>query len=90
MTAVLTPLESIHRIAILRLSALGDVCMVVPVIRTLQKALPQVHITWFISRPAYDLVEGLPGIEFVVIEKPKTPLDYLRLRKRLKNARYDV
>jgi len=90
MTVTLPPLNSIRRIAILRLSALGDVCMVVPVIRSLQKALPQVHITWFISRPAYDLVDGLAGVEFVVIDKPKTPLDYLRLRKRLKNARYDV
>jgi len=90
MSAMLPPLDSIRRIAILRLSALGDVCMVVPVIRSLQRALPQAQITWFISRPAYDLVEGLPGVEFIVIDKPKTPLDYLRLRKRLKNARYDV
>ena len=90
MTTVIPSLENIHRIAILRLSALGDVCMVVPVIRSLQKALPQVHITWFISRPAYDLVDGLDGVEFIVIDKPRTPLDYLRLRKRLKNARYDV
>ena len=90
MTAAVPALGNIKRIAILRLSALGDVCMVVPVIRTLQKALPQVHITWFISRPAHDLVAGLEGVEFVVIDKPRTPLDYLRLRKRLKNARYDV
>jgi len=90
MTVMLPSLENIQRIAILRLSALGDVCMVVPVIRSLQKAMPQVHITWFISRPAYDLVEGMTGVEFIVIDKPQTPLDYLRLRKRLKNAHYDV
>jgi len=83
-------LDNIKRIAILRLSALGDVCMVVPVIRTLQKALPQAHITWFISRPAYDLVKGLDGVEFIVINKPRNPLDYLKLRKQLKNARFDV
>jgi len=90
MSAVMPALGSIKRIAILRLSALGDVCMILPVIHTLQKAMPGVCITWFISRPAYDLVKGLPGVEFVVIEKPRSIGDYLALRKRLKNARYDV
>ena len=83
-------LQRIQRIAILRLSALGDVCMIVPLIRTLQKAMPQVHISWFISRPAYDLVKGLAGVEFIVIEKPRNPLDYLKLRRQLKNAQFDV
>lgn len=83
-------LKNIKRIAILRLSALGDVCMVVPVIRTLQQALPQAQITWIISRPAYDLVEGMDGVEFIVIDKPRGPGDYFALRKRFKSERYDV
>ena len=82
--------KNIRRIAILRLSALGDVCMVVPVIRTLQQALPQAQITWIISRPAYDLVEGMDGVEFIVIDKPRGLGDYLALRKRLKHERFDV
>lgn len=82
--------KNIRRIAILRLSALGDVCMVVPVIRTLQDALPQAQITWIISRPAYDLVEGMDGVEFIVIDKPRGLGDYLALRKRLKHERFDV
>jgi len=90
MKSSMPALDSIKRIAILRLSALGDACMILPVIHTLQKALPEVSITWFISRPAYDLVKGLPGVEFVVIDKPRSIGDYLKLRKRLKNARYDV
>jgi len=90
MTAVVPSLESIRRVAILRLSALGDVCMIVPVVRTLQKAMPHAHITWFISRPAFDLVKGLEGVEFVVIDKPRNPLDYLKLRKQFKNAHFDV
>ena len=83
-------LQSIRRIAILRLSALGDVCMVVPVIRTLQKALPDAKITWIISRPAYDLVEGMDGVEFIVIDKPRGLGDYLALRKRFKHEQFDV
>ncbi|WP_197722109.1 glycosyltransferase family 9 protein [Sulfuriflexus mobilis] len=83
-------LKNIRRIAVLRLSALGDICMVVPVIRTLQQALPQAQITWIISRPAYNLVEGLDGVEFIVIDKPRGPGDYLALRKRLQHERFDV
>jgi len=84
------PLHEIKRIAILRLSALGDVCMVVPVIRTIQKAIPHAHITWFISRPAFELVKGIDGVEFVVVDKPRNPFDYLKLRKQFKNAHFDV
>jgi heptosyltransferase I len=83
-------LSNIRRIAVLRLSALGDVCMVVPVIRTLQQAMPQAQITWIISRPAYDLVGGLDGVEFIVIDKPRGLGDYLALRKRLRHERFDV
>jgi len=90
MTAVVPPLESIKRVAILRLSALGDVCMVVPVVRTLQKAMPHAHITWFISRPAYDLVEGLDGVDFIVIDKPRRIRDYLALWWRVRRHRFDV
>jgi len=77
-------------IGLLRLSALGDVCMVVPVIRTLQQAMPGARITWIISRPAYDLVEGLEGVEFVVIKKPSNPFDYLSLWWRMRHHRFDV
>jgi len=90
MSTMIPPLETIRHIGILRLSALGDVCMVVPVIRTLQKALPEAQITWFISRPAYDLVEGLSGVDFVVIDKPRGLRDYITLWWRVRKYRFDV
>ncbi len=39
--------------------------MLVPLVRTLQAGLPQVRLTWIISRPAYDLVEGMEGVELL-------------------------
>lgn len=77
-------------ICVVRLSALGDVLMLVPLIRTLQTNLPGVSITWVISRPAYDLVEGLSGVEFIVIDKPNSLGDYWQFRKVLKNRHFDV
>jgi heptosyltransferase I len=80
----------IKSICIVRLSALGDVLMLVPLIRTLQANLPTAQLTWVISRPAYDLVEGMDGVDFVVIDKPKSPSDFLRFKKSLSAKVFDV
>ncbi|MDP1603081.1 MAG: glycosyltransferase family 9 protein [Legionella sp.] len=80
----------IKSICIVRLSALGDVLMLVPLIRTLQDNCPGVAITWVISRPAYDLVEGMDNVEFIVINKPNSISDYWRFKKTLKGRHFDV
>lgn len=77
-------------ICIVRLSALGDVLMLVPLIRTLQANFPNASLTWVISRPAYDLVEGMEGIEFIVIDKPHSPADYWKFKKQMSARRFDV
>ena len=56
-------------ICLLRLSALGDVTHVLPLIHTLQHALPQTRLEWIIDPVGYKLVEGLPGVEFHVFAK---------------------
>ncbi|CDZ77885.1 Lipopolysaccharide core heptosyltransferase RfaQ [Legionella massiliensis] len=80
----------IKSICVVRLSALGDVLMFVPTVRTLQANLPNVAITWVISRPAYDMVEGMDGVEFIVISKPNNLADYWRFKKQLKGRKFDV
>lgn len=80
----------IKSICVVRLSALGDVLMCVPLIRALQANLPGVAITWVISRPAYDLVEGMDGVEFIVISKPSSLKDYWRFKQQLKGRSFDV
>ncbi len=77
-------------ICIVRLSAMGDVLMLVPLIRTLQLQIPSVALTWIISRPAYDLVEGMDNIEFIVIEKPNTFGDYWRFKQQMRERKFDV
>jgi heptosyltransferase I len=81
---------SIKSICIVRLSALGDVLMVVPLIRTLQANFPQAKLTWVISRPAFDLVAGMDGVEFVVISKPNSVRDYWRFRKQMRHRQFDA
>ncbi len=80
----------INSICIVRLSALGDVLMAVPLIRTLQANLPQAKLTWIISRPAFDLVEGMDGVEFILIDKPNRLMDYWHFKKRMSGRTFDV
>lgn len=77
-------------ICIVRLSALGDALMLVPLIRTLQAGIPEAALTWVISRPAYDLVEGLDGVEFIVIDKPNHLRDYWAFRALMRARQFDV
>ena len=78
------------RICIVRLSAIGDVCMMVPTVKTIQKGLPNAQITWIISNPGYELVKDLPGVEFLVINKPRSFKDYIKLYKQLGQYQFDI
>lgn len=69
-----------RQICIVRLSALGDVCLVVPLVRTLQRSFPGAQITWVIGQAAHTLVEGLDGVEFIVVDKGRPFTNWRRLR----------
>ena len=77
-------------LCVLRLSALGDVCHVLPVVRTLQDAWPTTRITWIIGTLEHKLLGHLPGIEFVVFDKKAGAAAYRRLRERLSGRRFDA
>jgi heptosyltransferase I len=83
-------IEPPRRICVLRLSALGDVCHALPVVRTLQDAWPEIEITWIIGKLEHKLLGHLPGIEFVVFDKKTGRAAYRALRQRMAGRRYDV
>lgn len=77
-------------ICLLRLSALGDVTHVLPLVRTLRAAWPEVALTWVIGRGEQKLLDGLPGVDFLVYDK-KTGLAGMRaLRRVLAGRRFDA
>lgn len=79
-----------HSICLLRLSALGDVTHVLPLVRTLRQAWPGVALTWVIGKGEQKLLEGLPGVEFLVYDK-KTGLAGMRaLKRELRGRRFDA
>jgi len=78
------------RICVLRLSALGDVCHALPVVRTLQDAWPRTQITWILGALENRLLGHIPGIEFVVFDKKAGLAAYHALRRRMAGRRYDA
>jgi len=77
-------------ICLLRLSALGDVTHVVPLVRTLQRAWPQVRLDWIIGKGEHRLLEGLPCIGFIEYDKRSGLRGMLALRQRMAGTRYDA
>lgn len=63
------PNSSLKRLCLLRLSAVGDCCNLLPVIRTLQQYLPNTELTWVIGKGEASLFRGLDGVELVEYDK---------------------
>ncbi|MCG6968241.1 MAG: glycosyltransferase family 9 protein [Gammaproteobacteria bacterium] len=79
-----------NSLCVLRLSAVGDVCHTLPVVRTIQSAWPQTHITWIIGKTEAGLVGDIPGIEFVIFDKSLGWRAYRSVRRQLKGRRFDA
>lgn len=79
-----------RQICLLRLSAIGDTCHAVPLIRTLQQAWPDCRITWIIGRIEAKLMSLLPEIEFLTVDKARFAAEFLRLRRVLAPRRFDL
>ena len=77
-------------ICILRLSAIGDVTHVVPVVHAIRKQLPHAEITWIIGKLEARLLAGLPGVEFIVFDKKGGWKAIQQLRQDLKDRKFDV
>jgi ADP-heptose:LPS heptosyltransferase len=85
--------KTIQHIAVMRLSAMGDVAMTVPVLRALVKQYPEVKIT-VISRPFFKpFFEGISNLDFFAFDEKqrhKGFLGLLRLYKDVKKRKIDA
>ncbi len=73
-------------LCLLRLSALGDVTHVVPLVRTLQQGRPGIELHWVIDKAGHRLLEGLPGVVFHVYDKKSGLAGMRALRRELPAA----
>ncbi|MDR9437202.1 MAG: glycosyltransferase family 9 protein [Thiohalophilus sp.] len=77
-------------LCILRLSAIGDICHTLPVVRTIQQAWPQTRLTWIIGKTEYALLQGIPDIEFIVFDKARGLAAYRDVHRQLNGRRFDA
>lgn len=77
-------------ICIFRLSAIGDVTHMVPVVKTLQHRFPGCKITWVVGTLEHKLLSGLSGVEFIVFNKSSGWKGVLGFRKALSGRKFDV
>jgi heptosyltransferase I len=83
-------LQSANSICLLRLSAIGDVCHAVAMVQAIQRQYPQLKITWVIGKIEYQLLQHLPGVEFVIFDKTQGWRSYFNLRKALSGRKFDL
>jgi heptosyltransferase I len=87
----MTPTPTIPAsICLLRTSAIGDVTHVVPLVRTLQQAWPEVALTWVIGKLERKLVGDLPGVTFVTFDKGAGWSGMRAVREALRGQRFDA
>lgn len=92
------------KIAIVKLSSLGDVIHALPVARALRRSRPGLHLTWIVEAREYALLNGHPDLDVVVpvdtrlwrrlIWRPAGARQVMgkvrRLKSRVRAARFDV
>ena len=82
-----TPPESL---CILRLSAIGDITHVLPIVRTLQSVWTTTKITWIIGKTEAALISDIEGIEFIIFDKNDGWKAYKKLHSTLSGRRFTV
>jgi len=86
-----SPFDAVPRsVCVLRLSAIGDTCHVLPVIRTLQQAWPETRFTWIIGKIEAKLLGHIPDIEFIVVDKRDARKAWRTLREAMRGRQFDV
>ena len=74
----------------IRISAIGDCCHTLPVVRTIQAAWPETKITWIIGAIEYELFNGIDDIEFIILNKSKGSSGYIDVYRNLAGRRFPV
>jgi len=82
--------KTYKKICILRLSAIGDVTHVLPVLRSIQQQWPETEITWICGKFEYKFLKVINDVRFIVFDKKNGLKEYRKLWSSLKNEHFDV
>jgi heptosyltransferase I len=79
-----------ENICVLRLSAIGDTCHALAVIRNLQDNWPGTRITWVIGKTEATLMGDIGDIEFITFDKSEGLRAYRDVESQLAGRQFDV
>ena len=77
-------------VCLLRLSAIGDTCHTVPILRTLQLAWPETQFTWIIGKTEARLMSLIEGVELIIVDKRAGLGARREIRRQLRDRHFDV
>ena len=70
-----------EKVAVLRLSALGDAVLILPMLNALIRSGKFASVTWVTTHDVVDLVGPIQGCKFIVVEKIKSFSSAIRKSK---------
>jgi len=79
-----------QNICVVRLSAIGDTCHALAVVRRLQDNWPDAAITWIIGKTEAMLMAGIDDVEFIIFDKSKGRHAYDDVQRQFAGRRFDV
>ncbi len=77
-------------VCLLRLSAIGDTCHALALLRALQSAWPTTRFTWIIGRVEHKLMSLVPEVEFISYDKRGGLRSLNAVRQALQGRHFDV
>ncbi len=79
-----------RNICVVRLSAIGDTCHALAVVRRLQDNWPDATITWIIGSTEASLMAGIDDVELIIFDKSKGRRAYDDVQRQFAGRRFDV
>lgn len=79
-----------EEICVVRLSAIGDTCHALAVVRRIQDNWPAASITWIIGKTEAKLLGDIPDIEFIIFDKSRGRQAYKDVQKSLNGKSFDI
>lgn len=81
--------EKGETVGVLRLSALGDAVLILPMLNSLIRSDKFVSVSWITTQDVVDLVGPIQGCQVIVVEKIKSFASALRNWKKLRKIKFD-
>ncbi|AEF55153.1 glycosyltransferase family 9 protein [Marinomonas posidonica] len=82
--------DKIQHLAVVRLSALGDVCHAMAVVQAIMKQNPSMQVTWITSPLEANLVRLLAGVRVIEYDKKTGFSGLWSLRNKLRGQTFDA